>query len=154
MIASEEARIERERQTRVTEVAKQSELRKLEVELQLGVEMKKVDSAIQLAAKHNAGMEHYSLFLFAGMVPWSFLSISLNECAVCIIQNEGLIRKIYLPKLVFPLCARLDRPGDVRAVAGVAVPAALAAGGQAVRRRCCSCRWRSRSWPCSRSVSA
>jgi flotillin len=52
MIASEEARIERERQTRVTEVAKQSELRKLEVESQLGVEMKKVDSAIQLAAKH------------------------------------------------------------------------------------------------------
>jgi flotillin len=52
MIASEEARIERERQTRATEVAKQSELRKLEVESQLGVEMKKVDSAIQLAAKH------------------------------------------------------------------------------------------------------
>ena len=52
MIASEEARIERERQTRATELAKQSELRKLEVESQLGVEMKKVDSAIQLAAKH------------------------------------------------------------------------------------------------------
>ena len=52
MIASEEARIERERQTRATEVAKQSQLRKLEVESQLGVEMKKVDSAIQLAAKH------------------------------------------------------------------------------------------------------
>jgi uncharacterized membrane protein YqiK len=52
MIASEEARIERERQTRATEVAKQSALRKLEVESQLGLEMKKVDSAIQLAAKH------------------------------------------------------------------------------------------------------
>ena len=37
------------------------------------------------------------------MVPWSFLSISLNDSAVCIIANEGLIRKIYLPKLVFPL---------------------------------------------------
>ncbi len=48
-------------------------------------------------------VENYPVFLFAGMVPWSFLSTSLNECAVCIIQNEGLIRKIYLPKLVFPL---------------------------------------------------
>jgi len=47
--------------------------------------------------------DNYPLFLFAGMVPWSFLSVSLNECAVCIIQNEGLIRKIYLPKLIFPL---------------------------------------------------
>jgi ABC-type polysaccharide/polyol phosphate export permease len=46
---------------------------------------------------------NYPLFLFAGMVPWSFLNIGLNECAVCIINNEGLIRKIYLPKLVFPL---------------------------------------------------
>ena len=37
------------------------------------------------------------------MVPWSFLSGGLNDCAFCIIANEGLIRKIYLPKLVFPL---------------------------------------------------
>jgi ABC-2 type transport system permease protein/lipopolysaccharide transport system permease protein len=48
-------------------------------------------------------VEHYSLFLFAGMVPWSFFSISLNDCAFSIIQNEGLIKKIYLPKIVFPL---------------------------------------------------
>jgi ABC-2 type transport system permease protein/lipopolysaccharide transport system permease protein len=46
---------------------------------------------------------NYPLFLFAGMVPWSFLNVSLNECATCIINNEGLIRKIYLPKLIFPL---------------------------------------------------
>ena len=52
MIASEDARIERERQTMAMEVAKQSELRKLELDSQLGVELKKVDSAIQLAAKH------------------------------------------------------------------------------------------------------
>jgi ABC-type polysaccharide/polyol phosphate export permease len=52
---------------------------------------------------HFAQIEHYSLFLFAGMVPWGFLSNSLNEGAVCIISNEGLIRKIYLPKLVFPV---------------------------------------------------
>ncbi len=49
------------------------------------------------------GVENYSLFLFAGMVPWSFLSISLSDCTMCIIANEGLIRKIYLPKLIFPL---------------------------------------------------
>ena len=45
----------------------------------------------------------YAIFLFAGMVPWNFLGGSLAECATCIISNEGLIRKIYLPKLVFPL---------------------------------------------------
>jgi ABC-2 type transport system permease protein/lipopolysaccharide transport system permease protein len=48
-------------------------------------------------------VENYPLFLFAGMVPWTFLSVSLNDCAMSIIMNEGLIRKIYLPKLIFPL---------------------------------------------------
>jgi ABC-type polysaccharide/polyol phosphate export permease len=51
----------------------------------------------------NKEVKNYPLFLFAGMVPWSFLSICVNECTMCIITNEGLIRRIYLPKLVFPL---------------------------------------------------
>jgi ABC-2 type transport system permease protein/lipopolysaccharide transport system permease protein len=49
------------------------------------------------------GVPNYRLYLFSGMVPWSFMSGSINECALCIIVNEGLIRKIYVPKLVFPL---------------------------------------------------
>jgi len=48
-------------------------------------------------------IENYPVYLFAGLVPWSFLSGSVNECAMCIISNEGLIRKIFVPKLVFPL---------------------------------------------------
>lgn len=49
------------------------------------------------------GIPNYTLYLFAGMVPWLFMSGSLNECATCIITNESLIRKIYVPKLVFPI---------------------------------------------------
>jgi ABC-2 type transport system permease protein/lipopolysaccharide transport system permease protein len=49
---------------------------------------------------------NYTYYLFAGMVPWGFMNGCLNECALCIVMNEGLIRKIYVPKLVFPL-ARL-----------------------------------------------
>jgi len=51
-IASANARIERERETDAMEIAKQRELRKLEIEAQLGTEVNKVDSAIRLAAKH------------------------------------------------------------------------------------------------------
>lgn len=46
--------------------------------------------------------EKFIVYLFAGMVPWNFLSASLNDCAFSIISNEALIRKIYLPKLIFP----------------------------------------------------
>jgi ABC-2 type transport system permease protein/lipopolysaccharide transport system permease protein len=46
---------------------------------------------------------NYTIYLFSGMVPWGFFSGSLNDCALCIVTNEGLIRKIYIPKLVFPM---------------------------------------------------
>ena len=45
----------------------------------------------------------FTIYLFAGQVPWSLFSGCLNDCSICIVQNEGLIRKIYLPKLIFPL---------------------------------------------------
>ncbi len=51
----------------------------------------------------GASWQEYCIYLFSGMVPWTLLAGCLNDCAFCIIMNEGLIRKIYLPKLVFPL---------------------------------------------------
>jgi ABC-2 type transport system permease protein/lipopolysaccharide transport system permease protein len=60
-------------------------------------------TTLTLVFSHLFKQERYAVYLLAGMVPWGFLNGSLNECAFCIIQNENLIRKIYLPKLVFPL---------------------------------------------------
>ncbi|MDT3677650.1 MAG: flotillin domain-containing protein [Burkholderiaceae bacterium] len=52
LIASEAARILRERETRLVELAKQSEIRRVEIESQLNSEVRKSDSAIRLADKH------------------------------------------------------------------------------------------------------
>src|SRR5882724_10092917 len=52
MVASENARIEREKHTRMQEVLKQREIRDTEIDAQLGSELRKADSAIRLAAKH------------------------------------------------------------------------------------------------------
>ena len=52
MVASENARITRERETRAMELNKQRELRQLEIQAQLNSEIHKVDSAIRLATKH------------------------------------------------------------------------------------------------------
>lgn len=46
---------------------------------------------------------NYSLYLLAGMVPWGLLSGGVTEASSCILTSEGLIRKIYIPKMVFPL---------------------------------------------------
>lgn len=45
----------------------------------------------------------YTLYLLAGMIPWGIMAGSVTESAVCIINNEPLIKRIYVPKLVFPL---------------------------------------------------
>ena len=50
--ASERARIGREQDTRVREIEKARELRRVEIEAQLNAEVRKVDSAIVLAGKH------------------------------------------------------------------------------------------------------
>lgn len=51
-VASEAARIEREQSTRIAEIQKARELRKLEIEAQLSSEVRKVDSSIAMATKH------------------------------------------------------------------------------------------------------
>ena len=51
--------------------------------------------------------KEYAVYLFAGVVPWGLFSGGLTECSNSIVANEGLIRKIYLPKLIFPLAKLL-----------------------------------------------
>lgn len=48
-------------------------------------------------------LKDFVVFLYAGMLPWNFFGISLDFCGVSILNNEGFIKKIYLPKIIFPL---------------------------------------------------
>lgn len=45
----------------------------------------------------------YTAFLFAGMIPWNFINNVVNQTGFAYINNEGLIKKIYIPKLIFPV---------------------------------------------------
>ncbi|WP_435005866.1 ABC transporter permease [Tundrisphaera lichenicola] len=47
--------------------------------------------------------KEFAIYLFAGQVSWSLFAGSLTDCSNCIVANEGLIRKIYVPKLIFPI---------------------------------------------------
>lgn len=46
---------------------------------------------------------HYTLYLFAGLMPWTFFSNALLMGASSLLENESFIKKIYLPKIIFPL---------------------------------------------------
>ncbi|MFB3896562.1 MAG: ABC transporter permease [bacterium] len=47
-------------------------------------------------------MPNYTAFLLCGLLPWIWFSTSLSESTTSIINNAGLIRKVYLASEVFP----------------------------------------------------
>ena len=90
----------------------------------------------------RGGFGDYAVYLFAGMVPWTLFNSTINDCAFCIISHEGLIRKIYLPKLVFPLTKLLINlvTFSLSMVAMFILMVPL--GAKFSPRPWCSCRWR------------
>lgn len=46
---------------------------------------------------------NFPYFLLIGILPWNFFSHSLMMCTGSIVDNGGLIRKVWLPAEVFPL---------------------------------------------------
>lgn len=48
-------------------------------------------------------LKDFVVLLYAGMLPWNYFGGATDFCGSSIINNEGFIKKIYLPKIVFPL---------------------------------------------------
>jgi ABC-type polysaccharide/polyol phosphate export permease len=48
-------------------------------------------------------MPNYPAFLLCGIFPWTWFSLGLGEATNSIINNGGLIKKVYLPSELFPL---------------------------------------------------
>lgn len=59
--------------------------------------------AVVFSTLFKADLKTFAVFLFAGMIPWNFFSSVVTQSCTSFINNEGLIKKIYLPKAIFPL---------------------------------------------------
>jgi ABC-2 type transport system permease protein len=46
---------------------------------------------------------HYAIFLLSVLLPWTFFSQSLSYAVASIVSNGELIKKVAIPKLVFPV---------------------------------------------------
>lgn len=53
----------------------------------------------------SAGIEHYGLFVFAGMVAWTFFSNAVTSAGNSVVANERLVTKVYFPRLLVPMSA-------------------------------------------------
>jgi lipopolysaccharide transport system permease protein len=45
----------------------------------------------------------YPVFVFAGMLPWTFFSACVSSASTAIVDGQGLATKIYFPRAILPL---------------------------------------------------
>src|SRR5687767_7651419 len=55
-----------------------------------------------------SGLEHYELFLFCGLLPWTWFQSSLMESSGVLISGGNLIRKVLFPAEVLPIVSVLS----------------------------------------------
>jgi len=56
----------------------------------------------------KAAIPHYSLFLFAGLLPWTFLALSLGEAVTRLSSEPELIRRARFPYELLPIASVLS----------------------------------------------
>jgi lipopolysaccharide transport system permease protein len=48
---------------------------------------------------------HYSLFVFTALLPWLFFQNALSSASNSVVGNQGLVTKVYFPRLIIPMAA-------------------------------------------------
>lgn len=57
----------------------------------------------------NSGMDIYGLWLAVGIIVWSYLSGTVNDCMTSYISFSGLLKKVYLPRWTLPMSRVMAR---------------------------------------------
>ena len=50
-------------------------------------------------------VEHYPLYVLSGILPWAFFSQSIIAATTSVVDNAALVRKVSVPRVIFPLAA-------------------------------------------------
>jgi lipopolysaccharide transport system permease protein len=70
----------------------------------------------------------YSVFAFAGLIPWLFFANGVSAASETLVANSNLISKVYFPRLIMPMASVLSWLPDV-GIATVVLIAVMAASG-------------------------
>jgi lipopolysaccharide transport system permease protein len=58
----------------------------------------------QLAGVPSGGVA-YPLFVFAGLIPWTFFANAVGASGQSVVGNQNLVTKVYFPRLLIPMSA-------------------------------------------------
>src|SRR5215211_1538624 len=56
-----------------------------------------------MPAAHDKRIEPYALFMFCGILPWTWFSSSLSEASGILISGGNLIKKVLFPAEILPI---------------------------------------------------
>ena len=54
-------------------------------------------------------VDNYVIFLFSGLTSWTMIQQTVVTATASLVNNQALIRKVYIPKIIFPLSNVLAR---------------------------------------------
>lgn len=60
----------------------------------------------------SSGQIPYPLFLYAGLLPWTFFSNAVSSGSYSLVANAHMITKVYFPRLIIPAAAVTVRLSD------------------------------------------
>ena len=48
-------------------------------------------------------IENYTVFLIVALMPWTFFNSTIIQSAACIVNNAGIVKKVYFPREILPI---------------------------------------------------
>ena len=58
--------------------------------------------AVVFSTIFKQNIRTYSIYIFSGMIPWLYINTSITMGCQTLINAEGFLKKVYIPKLLFP----------------------------------------------------
>src|SRR5262245_51733117 len=56
----------------------------------------------QVLSRQGGDQVRYPLFVFAGLLPWTFFANAITNASQSVIGSQNLVTKIYFPRLIIP----------------------------------------------------
>jgi ABC-2 type transport system permease protein/lipopolysaccharide transport system permease protein len=85
--------------------------------------------ALVFANLFKVEIKTFVVFLFVGMIPWNFFNSVLSQSTGSLVFNEGIIKKVFIPKLLFPLSISIAMFLDAILAFAVLLPVIIFLGG-------------------------
>ena len=69
----------------------------------------------------HTGSTPYPLFLYAGLLPWTFFSTAVSSGSYSLLANSQMIKRVYVPRLIIPAAAVMVRLSDFVIASGMLI---------------------------------